>query len=100
MLVTISKIYTRPDTSVPWHYEVLDSSEFLGQFHKIHAIHCTMNERIDIDELHIMFISQWESDEACQAYLDDPILNSYWQIRDDYNEIAGITSEERVVERT
>ena len=99
MLVTISKIYTRPDASVPWHHEVLDGSEFLDRF-KIYEINCTLNEKINIDELHIKFTSQWNSDEACQEYLNDPILKNYWQNRDEYNQIVGITSEDRIVEYT
>jgi hypothetical protein len=59
-----------------------------------------MNEKFEIDNLHMKFVSEWTSNEACQAYLEDPILIDYWKTRDEYNLIVGIVAQDRVTEHT
>jgi len=98
MSVRISKIYSRPDAWIPWHYEVLDSTEYFDQFYKIHAINCISNDKRFIDNLHMEYMSEWNSYESCQAYWNDPILKEYWSQRDDYNQAVGIIPQDTVVE--
>ena len=100
MSVKISKIYTRPDESIPWHYEVFPGDAFMTQFNAVHLTNCTLKERTDIDPLNIEFKIEWVSDEAYQAYLDDPILKEYWAARDEYNQVVGITPQDSVIVRT
>lgn len=100
MSVKISKIFTRPDASIPWHYEVFPGDAFISQFNDVHLTNCMLKERNIIDPLNIEFKLEWASDEAYQAYLDDPILKEFWKARDEYNQVVGIVAQDSVIERT
>jgi hypothetical protein len=98
MTVRISKIYIRPNLTTLWHYEVLDSDEYFEQFITVHLVNCISNEKREIDSLRMEFIVEWTSEEACQAYWNDPILKKYWLLRDVYNEAVGIIPQDTVIE--
>jgi hypothetical protein len=100
MSVNISKIYTRPDESIPWHHDVLIGDDFRVRFHDIYSEHCIEKHRIQIDEYNIKYVTIWTTEEAYQAFLADPIFKEYWATRDEYNQIMGIIAHDSVIERT
>jgi hypothetical protein len=73
---------------------------FITQFNEVHLTNCTLKERNTIDSVNIEFKIEWTTEEAYQAYLNDPVLKEYWAARDEYNEIMGIIAHDSVIERT
>ena len=100
MSVKISKVYTRPNTETPWHYEIFPGDAFLAQFNNVHLVNCISRERTTIDDLTVKFSIEWNSDESYQAYLQDSILREYWANRDEYNDAVGILPQEPIIEHT
>jgi hypothetical protein len=98
MMVKISKMFTRPDESIPWHFEILDISSFMEQFDKTHAENCISNDLINIDPLNIKIVKVWVSDEACQAYQKDSVVVEFCNSRDEYNNVMGIVAHATVKE--
>jgi len=92
MSIKISKVFTRPDTNIPWHFEVLSGEEYANQFAAVHAANCVSITKELVDNLNIKFTSEWVSNEAYQAYIQDPILKKFWDSRDEYNTIMEIVA--------
>ena len=94
-MIIASKTYHRPDATISWHSDVIETgrAEFVEQL-KTYGNDIVMNSAtVSDDTLSITFVTIWENTEAYEQYKVDPILNVYWEARDEYNISVGITSD-------
>lgn len=103
-MVRVTKQYYRPNTSVPFHNEMVNgvapiSGTYFKQTYintgKIIYISNTHSE----DGLTMFHESIWIDEESRSAHNQDPQIINYYAARDAYNLEHGITFNETVIEQ-
>lgn len=103
-MIIVTRSFTRTDLSAPWHLEqpfkdsiypqeFLDYANTTYQSKKLHHLY-TVSE----DKLTLTLQSFWESQEAYQEYLNDPMCIETIEKRDAHNATYNITNEVVTIE--
>jgi hypothetical protein len=86
-MIQFSKTFTRPNTEILWHNQVLDNTEYLNQLVPNYIETEKLLEQFleySEDSLIMTYVAIWSDQESFDEYDIDPILNTYWTARDEY----------------
>lgn len=91
-MIKLVRTYTRPDTSTPWHGEVLLSSIVEANLEKYKTDQKLLHVETSLseDELIFTWIGYFSSEEAFTEYDTDPSLQEFWETRKMYCDVVGI----------
>lgn len=97
-MITVTRIYTRPNIEVPWHLDQPFEAQIYPQSFKDHVqatygsmiVH--LSNTLSDDKLSLLFQSIWNDEAGYQTYLADPVCTAVWAARDAHNAEYGITS--------
>lgn len=89
----LTRTYTRPNTDTPWHGEIIDKTEFINRLSSVYIEPkkiLSNSTSISEDGLSKTFHMLFDSEESYIQYDTDPILNTFWSARAEYNTVMGI----------
>lgn len=96
-MITATRIYKRPSTNTPWHFEVLDGLDFsqwlTDNYIQTGKLLDQSSSVLDDIGLVMKFETVWKDQVSLDEYRNDVELQKYWELRDKYNELVGIISE-------
>lgn len=97
-MIIVSKVYHRPapepgSSPVEWHHQVLDGAEFSNRLNSVYGSYILHKDIELIDELTIKYSVVWSDEAIYEQYKNDPILNIFWEKRDQYNLENNIISD-------
>lgn len=86
-MIMFTRVFTRPNTSVPFHHEVLDNTEYkarlIAAYINTEKLIAQMKTFSD-DELVMTYTAFWKDRASFDEYDSDPVLIPYWTARDAY----------------
>jgi quinol monooxygenase YgiN len=94
-MIKITKVYHRPSADIPFHFQVMDSTQFRAVIE---------NKRLSVDFVYSedgltgTIISVWTNIQDWDSHLNEPVCLAYWAARDTYNLANGITHDPAVLE--
>jgi hypothetical protein len=91
-MLTVKRTYTRPSTDISWHAEILPGTEFIKQLQTYRDNGKYLKHEVTFSEdgLTMFYRGEWISREAFDEYDTDPILVSYWNLKDEYYSAVGV----------
>ncbi len=98
-MILFTKTFTRPNTNIKFHHEVLDNSLFKNHLKKnYYDTGKLLSEKKITDESNLIltYKSLWNSRSDFDEYDNDPVLTLYWSQRDDYNRVNNIVTGEKI----
>lgn len=93
----VTRIFTRLDTGIKWHFEVLDGSYFRETYIDTGKI-LLLNNTISEDGLTFNHEAFWIDEATWIAHKEDPNIIQYFAARDSYNNANGITASATTTE--
>jgi len=99
-MIYTEKTYTRPNTNIPWHGELLTTPEHRAHVDSTYIFTgkiLTKEKILSEDGLSITFKYTFDAQESLDQYEADPVMVAYWQSRTDYNSAMGITESTKTV---
>jgi hypothetical protein len=97
-MILVTKTFTRPNTDVKFHYEVLNNEEFKNHMKsKYYETGKVVSENKKLDETNLSFTYSgvWKTRADFDEHDTDPVLQKYWDSRDAYNNQNNIVASER-----
>ena len=99
-MIQVTRTFTRPNASMPWHDEVHSFAPFRdhmsNNYFKTNKI-IVADSPTSEDQLSRTFMQIWISHEYHTEWLNDPHFQEFFTNRDAYNASSGITATERVI---
>ena len=95
-MITFSRSYIRPTTTILFHNLVLDNTEYSQH---LVSNYINTGKLIDqwmdfsADSLVMTYNAVWTDRESFDEHNSDPILNKYWTARDEYCSTNNIILE-------
>lgn len=86
-MITFSRTYIRPNTTVPFHNQVLDNTEYRQHLVSNYINTGKLIEQSTVyseDSLSMTYNAVWADRESFDEHNADPILNKYWTARDEH----------------
>lgn len=86
-MILFSKTYTRSNTTIPFHNQVLDNTEYTQHLTQNYILTEKLLEQwteFSEDLLVMTYNSLWSDRESFDEHNADSILNIYWTDRDVY----------------
>ena len=87
----VTRVFTRPNTGVKWHFEVIDGSYFRKTYIDTGKI-VLLNNTISEDGLTFNHEAFWIDEAAWLEHKQDPKIIEYFAARDAYNDANGIVA--------
>lgn len=97
-MILAKRAFRRPSSSIPWHSDILDRSEFIKRYNELYLPHLIVGKKNFDDPFVAKFLSVWDTWETHINYRSDEILQKFWTLRDQYNQENGIVVEFAIVE--
>ena len=100
MGVITTRTFTRPDASIPWHFEVIEQNQ---EFLKILTERYMNTEKIihryvSFSDLVMTVNIYWDSIQSYNEHNADPDFQEYFRLRDAYNTALNITDTVEISE--
>lgn len=95
-MIKITRSWTRPNTTVYWHFQVLDTGCWNPFFEDDTLLSNT--KRVSLDGLTVTNIAIWLNQAAWEVALTNPSVVAYFQEKVDYNNANMITETPPVIE--
>jgi hypothetical protein len=93
----VTRTFTRPNTEVLWHFQVLDGSYFRTTY--LESGKCIfLNNQVSADGLLFYHEAYWQNKELWEEHRQDPIMIEYFRLRDEHNQLNGIIADETQTE--
>lgn len=89
-MILVEKVYSRLDTSVPFHTHIIDGSHFTTHY-DMTGKRLEFSNTISDDGLTMTHRAKWLNIESFNESLNDPICITFFQERDNYNLKNNIT---------
>lgn len=101
MIFQVTSVYRRPNEDVKWHgMFVLDSNieeqKNIFTITNYHGKYEILSEFPDANTLVVK--TKWESEEAYNRYREEPCIQQYFALVEQYFQIVGITSDPKTKE--
>jgi hypothetical protein len=95
-MISFSRVYIRPNTTIPFHNMVLDNTEYRKRLVSAYINTGKLIEQwtdFSEDSLSMTYHAVWTDRESFDEHDADPILNKYWAARDEYCRANNIIIE-------
>lgn len=96
----VTRTATRPSTDIEF-YSILGDDEFKKNIrwhwstvYQDTGLSILTHQELSDDQLTLITIFVWESEDAYNAATADPVVINFWTARDEYNDTHGITYSE------
>ena len=95
-MIQYTRTYTRPTLQTPWHTQVVlpvSNATFAARMRDLYfttgkCIGQTLVE--SVGRLELIYTGNWLDEASYNEYDIDPVLNTYWAVKDLYNTGCGI----------
>lgn len=100
-MVIIKRQFVRPNENVPWYQTVITpTQDFLSRWGDYQSTGKVINWDMNIseDQLTMNYSAYWRSLEEYHEYDTDPLLDPYWDLRDEYCNLLNITIGPKILD--
>lgn len=103
-MIKVTKITTRPDTSVAWHFDPALGIFDAGFYDHLQNVYILTGKRISAENtvtnngLTLTWISFWASQQDFDDFESDVVLLAYWSTKHTYYATNSVTMGDNLVE--
>lgn len=92
-MLKVSRVFTRPDTSIPWHNQVLYTVGLLNieESFRVQGKLIVKDTSLSANGLEYTVIRYWKDQDAFDEFKAIPDVQAFWAERDEYYASVGIT---------
>lgn len=94
----VQRSFTRPDTSILFYKNTPEFNAHAKATYKDTGKLHTSSKTLSEDKLTQVISMLWESEEAWQEWLDDPVCQAHFNRRNAYYEQYGVTNDRTVAQ--
>jgi hypothetical protein len=102
-MIKVTKLTTRPNTNVLWHFEagIFDAGfyDHLQQTYKQTGKQISAANTFSEDGLQLTWTSFWNTQADYDEFQADPVLTTYWNLKQAYYDAHGVVMQDNVVEQ-
>lgn len=96
-MITLTRVYTRPNKTTVWHSAALNTAAMRAHIQTAYIdTGKLISQSSQMADLTYTFTMVWRDQAAFEEYDQDPMLLPFWEERDQYNSLVGITKGPKV----